>query len=183
MPRLKLLHSFHETAVPETPISQSWMSQSLHVCLSYMNMWVKHQSTCSHPFLPPLILGRSGWWSIQLCFKWWNCSLEEKSFSSGMPFVHELSRLFRAYANLESVAMKAAMVIPALLLQNPHPRSNACTSVAYNCGGSGRLKELLDEDSTQAKSKSTKDTRGHIQNICNGRRSSGCSLNHYWQQL
>ena len=36
--------------------------------------------------------------------------------------------MFRAYADgsaLESVAMKAAMVMPALLLQKPHPRSKA----------------------------------------------------------
>ena len=43
-------------------------------------------------------------------------------------FVQELSRLFRAYADalaLESVALKAAMVMPALLLQKPHSRSKA----------------------------------------------------------
>ena len=43
-------------------------------------------------------------------------------------FIRELTRMFRAYADgsaLESVAMKAAMVMPALLLQKPHPRSKA----------------------------------------------------------
>ena len=47
----------------------------------------------------------------------------------------ELSRMFRAYADcsaLESVAMKAAMEIPALLLQKPHPRFKAKDHVAHS---------------------------------------------------
>ena len=50
------------------------------------------------------------------------------SGKAGTVFVRELSRIFRAYAEhsaLESVAMKPAMVMPALLLQKPHPRSKA----------------------------------------------------------
>ena len=45
------------------------------------------------------------------------------SGKAGKTFVRELSRLFRAFADrsaLESVAMKAAMVMPALLLQKPN---------------------------------------------------------------
>ena len=44
----------------------------------------------------------------------------------GVALVHELSRLFQAYAEssaLEGVALKAAMILPALLLQKPHARS------------------------------------------------------------
>ena len=50
------------------------------------------------------------------------------SGKAGKAFVQELTRMLRAYADssaLESVAMKAAMVMPALLLQKPHPRSKA----------------------------------------------------------
>ena len=61
--------------------------------------------------------------------------------------------MFIAYAGrsaLESVAMKAAMVMPALLLQKPHPRSKAKDPVIYlerhlQLWGSRKLKELLDE--------------------------------------
>ena len=50
------------------------------------------------------------------------------SGKAGTAFVRELSRIFRAYADgsaLESMAIKAAMVMPALLLQKPNPRSKA----------------------------------------------------------
>ena len=42
----------------------------------------------------------------------------------GSAFVKEVSRLIEAYNDttaLESIAMKAVMVLPALLLQRPHP--------------------------------------------------------------
>ena len=42
--------------------------------------------------------------------------------------MRELSRLFRAFADslaMECVALKAAMVLPALLLQRPHVKSKA----------------------------------------------------------
>ena len=74
----------------------------------------------------------------------------------GTAFVRELSKMFRVYTDrsaLESVAMKAAMVMPALLLQKPHPRSKAKDHVMYlerrlQLWGSGKLKELLDEGHT-----------------------------------
>ena len=50
------------------------------------------------------------------------------SGKAGTAFVRELSRMFRAYTDgsaLEGIAMRAAMVMPALLLQKPHPRSKA----------------------------------------------------------
>ena len=43
-----------------------------------------------------------------------------------MQFVQELARLLESYSlatALESVALKAVMVMPALLLQRPHPKS------------------------------------------------------------
>ena len=46
----------------------------------------------------------------------------------GSAFVRELSRLIEAYSDdtvLESIAMKAVMVMPALLLQRPYPKSRA----------------------------------------------------------
>ena len=50
------------------------------------------------------------------------------SGKAGKAFVRELSGMFSAYAKgsaLECVAMKAAMTIPALLLQKPSSRSKA----------------------------------------------------------
>ena len=43
-------------------------------------------------------------------------------------FKCELTCLFRAYANqsdIESIALRAAMVMPSLLLQKPHAKSKA----------------------------------------------------------
>ena len=47
------------------------------------------------------------------------------SGKAGVAFLQELSRLFQAYVEssaLEGVALKAAMILPALLLQKPHAR-------------------------------------------------------------
>lgn len=47
---------------------------------------------------------------------------------AGKSFVRELTRMFQAYADasaLESMALQAAMVMPALLLQKPHAKSKA----------------------------------------------------------
>ena len=70
--------------------------------------------------------------------------------------MRELSRMFRAYADcsaLESVTMKAAMVMPALLLQKPQPRSKAKDHVLHlerrlQLWGNRNLRELLDEGRT-----------------------------------
>ena len=70
--------------------------------------------------------------SINRCYEvivhWRRNLFKVPSGKAGKAFVQELVRMFHAYANasaLESVAMKAAMVMPALLLQKPHPRSKA----------------------------------------------------------
>ena len=50
------------------------------------------------------------------------------SGKNGKAFVSELARLFRSFAEgtaLESVALKAAMVMPHLLLQKPSRKSKA----------------------------------------------------------
>ncbi len=50
------------------------------------------------------------------------------SGKAGIFFVRVLSRLFQAYADcsaLETVALKAAMTMPSLLLQKPHSKSKA----------------------------------------------------------
>ena len=78
------------------------------------------------------------------------------SGKAGTAFVRELSRMFRAYADcsaLERVTMKAAMIMPALLLQKPHPRSKAKDHVLHlerrlQLWGNGNLRELLDEGRT-----------------------------------
>ena len=55
------------------------------------------------------------------------------SGKAGKAFVSELARLFRAYgegSTLESVALTAVMIMPALLLQKPHVSSKTCDHVA-----------------------------------------------------
>ena len=47
---------------------------------------------------------------------------------AGYQFVHELSRLFQPYtdcSSLEGITLKAAMLMPILLLQKPHFRSRS----------------------------------------------------------
>ena len=52
------------------------------------------------------------------------------SGKAGKLFVSEMARLFRAYGEgsaLESIALKAAMIMPALLLQKPYIKgTRAC---------------------------------------------------------
>ena len=87
----------------------------------------------------------------------WNRNLfKVPSGKAGTAFVRELSHMFRAFADssaLESVAMKAVMVMPALLLQKPHPRSKARDHVSHlerrlQLWGNGKLDELLEEGQT-----------------------------------
>ena len=69
---------------------------------------------------------------INLCYKetvyWRRNLLKVPTGKSGKALVRELARMFQAYADgsaLEGIALQAAMVMPALLLQKPHPKSNA----------------------------------------------------------
>jgi len=70
--------------------------------------------------------------AIQNCYEeivhWKRNLFKVPSGRAGKSFVRELTRMFQAYADasaLESVAFQAAMVMPALLLQKPHPKSKA----------------------------------------------------------
>ena len=71
----------------------------------------------------------------------------------GKRFVNELARLFRAYADasaLEGVALCAAMVVPALLLQCPHRSSKtrvnkACLERRLRLWEEGDIHSLLHE--------------------------------------
>ena len=75
------------------------------------------------------------------------------SGKAGNTFVHELSRLFREYANgscLESIALKAAMIFPILLLQKPIPSSKNKQHIAHlekqlNQWNDGNIDELVRE--------------------------------------
>ena len=74
----------------------------------------------------------------------------------GREFVRELSRLFTAYAErqpIELIAMKAAMTMPALLLQKPDIKSKArdhvkCLERRLQQWSSGDIDELLREGRT-----------------------------------
>ena len=70
--------------------------------------------------------------SISCCYSetvhWKKNLFKIPSGKSGISFVKEMTRLFQAYADsstLESIAIKAAMVMPVLPLQKPHPNSKA----------------------------------------------------------
>ena len=75
------------------------------------------------------------------------------SGAQGEKFTNELSRLFRAYAEasaLESVALYAAMAMPALLLQKPHKSSRthdhiACLERRLRLWDAGDIHSLLQE--------------------------------------
>ena len=78
------------------------------------------------------------------------------SGKAGTAFVRELSRLFRAFADssaLEGVALKAAMTMPALLLQKPFPSSKSRDHVQrldhrLQLWKDGNLNALLSEGRT-----------------------------------
>ena len=78
------------------------------------------------------------------------------SCSAGFRFVKELSTLFKAYGqrtSLETVALKAAMVLPLLLLQRPHHRSSnhnnkQCLERRLQLWNDGDLLQLLQEGRT-----------------------------------
>ena len=75
------------------------------------------------------------------------------SGSTGKAFVAELARLFQAYADnssLESIALKAATIMPTLLLQKPHPKSKVKDHIRHlqrrlDLWLDGDLQALLDE--------------------------------------
>ena len=64
----------------------------------------------------------------------WKANLfKVPSGSIGKQFVAEIARLFEAFATesaLEPVALKAAMTLPALLLQKPHAKSKVQEHIA-----------------------------------------------------
>ena len=78
------------------------------------------------------------------------------SGKAGKGFVNELAKLYRAYAEgttLECIALKAASVLPILLLQRPHCDSKAkdhvaCLSRRLDDWKSGDIKGLLHEGRT-----------------------------------
>ena len=64
--------------------------------------------------------------SVECCYEeivhWRRFLFKIPSGKAGKSFVHEQTKLFHAYADesaLESIALKAAMVLPALMLQKP----------------------------------------------------------------
>ena len=89
----------------------------------------------------------------------------------GKEFIFELSRLIRAYAEhsaLEVIAVKAAMVLPMLLLQKPHPGSKsrdhcACLQRRLTSWKRGELADLLHEART-IQSQHLKSRSQHYQN-------------------
>ena len=75
---------------------------------------------------------------------------------AGKAFVAELTRLLRAFtehSSLEGIALKAAMVLPALVLQRPHSSSRAkehvdCLTRRLRAWRLGRIDELMREGRT-----------------------------------
>ena len=68
------------------------------------------------------------------------------SEQAGKSFVRELARMFKSYVEasaLECVALQAAMVMPVLLLQKPHPKSKAKEHIVHL---NRRLKQRMNGD-------------------------------------
>ena len=91
-----------------------------------------YESAVTPNFLWGDIDGESFAHSIDCCYAeivhWRRNLFKTPSGKAGKSFVRELSRLFRAFGDasaMESVALKAAMVLPALRLQKPHAKSKA----------------------------------------------------------
>lgn len=62
-------------------------------------------------------------------FIWQHNIFSPTSGMAGESFINELSKLFRAYGEssvIEQIALKAAMILPSLILQNPHHGSKHC---------------------------------------------------------
>ena len=106
-------------------------------------------------------MGRYTWFNISTCV---TCAYDEvihwrrNLFSvpvgrAGTRFVHELARLFQSFADgsaLEGVALKAAMLLPILLLQKPHFKSRSREDARVlerrlSCWQVGDLDSLLQE--------------------------------------
>ena len=97
---------------------------------------------------------------IDQCYKevvhWRRNLVKVPSGKVGTSFVQEVTHMFRAYAEssaLEGIAMKAAMILPALLLQKPHSRSRTKEHVKHlerriGLWKDGNLDSLLDEGKT-----------------------------------
>ena len=83
------------------------------------------------------------------------------SGAAGKKFVAELSRLFNAFAmesDQEAIALKAAMTLPALVLQKPHKKSKAkehvsCLQRRLDLWEKGDINDLLKEGKALQKSK------------------------------
>ena len=98
--------------------------------------------------------------SIELCYNeivHWRINIfKVPSGKAGKAFVRELTRLFRAYASgspLESIALYATMIMPALLLQKPHAKSKSADHSKHlerrlQLWSDGNFESLLDEGRT-----------------------------------
>ena len=65
--------------------------------------------------------------------KWKRNFFDVPRGKAGTSFVREMSRMINAYSDataMEGIALKAAMVLPALLLQKPHPKSKCKDHIA-----------------------------------------------------
>ena len=85
---------------------------------------------CSPSFMWGDVPGESFVHSVTCCYDevvhWRKALFKSPLAKCGRAFVTEQARLFRAYATgsaFESVALKAAMIMPVLLLQQPHAKS------------------------------------------------------------
>ena len=88
--------------------------------------------------------------------KWKRNLFKLPSGKAGKSFVCELTHLFQAYADgstLDCMALQAAMVMPALILQKPHPKSKAKDHAKHlarrlQLWTEGDLESLLNEGRT-----------------------------------
>ena len=93
---------------------------------------------CAPNFIWGDVPGESFVHSVTCCYDkvvhWRKVLFKIPQAKCGRAFVAEQARLFRAYAvgsALESIALKAAMIMPVLLLQRPYVKSKEKDHVTH----------------------------------------------------
>ena len=117
--------------------------------------WFTHVSAPNYPWDDTV--GESFSRSNDACYDeivhWRRNVFKVPSGRTGKSFVRELTRMFHAFAEgsaLERIALTAAMVMPALLLQKPHPKSKEKDHITHlecrlQLWAEGYLQALMEE--------------------------------------
>ena len=154
------LHSIQSQDTTHNPAQLDLMSLSSNSDESAVEDLPDYEAMSAPNFSWGDLDGRAFCTSIDECYseitRWKRNLFKIPSGKTGKFFTNELTRLLRAYADkssLERIALKAAMVMPALLLQKPNAKSKAKDHVSLlerrlQLWVKGNLEELLFESRT-----------------------------------